>query len=53
MGNIYYGQGKLSAAREANEKGLVIARELGNRQWEGNALCNLGLLLDVEGGHCS
>lgn len=49
LGNVHHASGRIAAARIAYEAGLVAAREVGNRQWEGNALCNLGLLHHFEG----
>ncbi|MEP7057443.1 MAG: tetratricopeptide repeat protein, partial [Caldimonas sp.] len=42
--NLDASRGRMKQAREHFEAGLVVARELGDRQWEGNALCNLGWL---------
>jgi len=49
LGNVHHSSGRIAAARSAHEAALVVACEVGNRQWEGNALCNLGLLHHFEG----
>jgi tetratricopeptide (TPR) repeat protein len=39
----------MNEARSHDEAALTAAREVGNRQLEGNILCNLGQLYQVEG----
>ena len=39
----------MDKARLHHEAALAVAREVGNRRLEGNTLCNLGLLHQVQG----
>ena len=39
----------MDKARMHDEAALAVAREVGNRRLEGNTLCNLGLLYQVQG----
>ena len=40
--------GSMDEARSHDEAALAVAREIGNRRLEGNILCNLGLLHQVQ-----
>ena len=49
LGLLLANQGRMDEAATHIEASLLIAREVGDRKWEGNARCNLGLLQHVRG----
>ena len=52
MGKLGSGDGELGILIKGlshDEAALALAREVGNRRLEGNTLCNLGLLHQVQG----
>ena len=46
---IHHDLGELEHARSHYEQALAIASEVGDRRWEGNGRCNLGLLYQEQG----
>ena len=49
LGQVHAMQGRQGEAQALFEAGLAIARELGDRGWQGSAHCNLGLLHQMNG----
>jgi tetratricopeptide (TPR) repeat protein len=48
LGLLQANEGNLDDALYSYNAALLAARELGDRQWEGNALCNIGMLHQLQ-----